>query len=100
MRYRINKIVSLLEKDNLQAVRSLYESSSKYRKAFNALVDQGVISAMYGDDHLSEFWLNTSKSAAYSLSRHDVWANRLIGFAAGVATSVIASFIIQSLSGL
>lgn len=94
MRHRMNKIIKLLEDENFTAVRDLYENNSKYKKAFNSLVDQNVIQAAYGDDHLSGFILNPGKAATYSLSRHDVWINRILGFVAGVATAIIAQLLI------
>ncbi len=37
--------------------------------------------------------MNPGKAATYSLSRHDVLVNRIIGFIAGVATTIIAQLL-------
>ena len=94
MRHRMNTIIKLLENENYAEVRNLYERNPKYKKAFNSLVDQKVIQALYSDDSLSSFFLNPGKSATYALSRHDVWINRILGFVAGVATAIIAQLLI------
>ena len=94
MRHRMNTIIKLLENENYTEVRNLYDSNSKYKKAFNSLVDQKVIQALYSDDSLSSFFLDPGKSATYALSRHDVWGNRILGFIAGVITTIITPSLI------
>lgn len=94
MRHRMNTIIKLLENENFTEVRNLYESNPKYKKAFNSLIDQKVIQALYSDDSLSSFFLDPGKSATYALSRHDVWGNRILGFIAGVITTIITPSLI------
>lgn len=101
LRYRMNKIIKLLEIDDFQALCRLYESSEKYRRAFFALARQDIIDFVYveGENRITSCCLNIGNAAVYSLSRHDVWINRLIGFIAGVLTTFIVPLIIQALTG-
>lgn len=96
---RMNKIIRLLENEDFQSVRSLIECDKRFNKAFKVLEDQGVIEVLYADGEPHYFALNDCKSASYSLSRHDVWANRIIGFIAGVATTFVCALITQLLTG-
>ena len=100
LHYRMNKIIKLLENDGFQTACRLYERSSKYRKAFLALAEQDIIDIVYDEenDRLINCGLRCGKAALYSLSRHDVWANRIVGFIAGVVTGVVAPIFIQMLS--
>lgn len=93
-RYRMNKILHLLENNDEDAVLKLI-SDRKYYKAIQSLSDTGSVK-------LVKTWGNTvvrvillDHYATYKLERTEVWFNRIIGFLAGVATSVIGAVIIQ-----
>ena len=97
-RYRINKILRLLEDNNEDAVLKLI-ADRKYYKAIQSLSDTGSVK-------LIKTWGNTivriillDHYATYTLERSDVWFNRIIGFLAGVATSVVAAVITALLLG-
>ncbi len=94
LRCRMNKIIRILEKDDSKALTDVL-SNPHYRKALQALVDEGcvkVVRDMNGTVHMA--WL-LDHYATYQLSRHDVWLNRLLGFLAGIVTSVAAHYVIE-----
>lgn len=93
-RFRMNKIVRLLEADQEEAVLEL-ASSRKYRKALLALEASGAVRLLkdFGGKILDVSLLDSY--ALYQLNRREIWINRLWGFLAGVATSVVAHAIIS-----
>ena len=93
LRYRMNKIVRLLDSGKKPEVYGLI-SSSKYRKALLALESAGCVklAKAFGGDIVGIYLLDSH--VGYQLDRRDVWMNRLWGFMAGVATSVVAHYLI------
>lgn len=92
LRYRMNKLIRMLEKDDSASLSAAIQSG-EYLKALMALEDEGCIKAVkdMGDNYI-HVWL-LDHYATYQLSRQDVWSNRLWGFLFGVATSVMTAFI-------
>ena len=94
LRYRMNKLIHILEKDDSNALTDAL-SDPQYQKALQTLADQEcvkVVRDMNGTVHMA--WL-LDHYMTYQLSRHDIWANRFIGFFAGIATSVAAHYVIE-----
>lgn len=93
LRYRMNKLLKLLETNDFDDVRDVVLSPEN-RRALDALIDAGCIEAStaWGGDVVNIRLLR--HRVGYQLSRQDIWLNRLWGFLAGVATSVVAHFII------
>ena len=92
IRYRMKKIIKLLEVDNYKAVRELIKKKS-YMTAFKALSKADIIYVLYADDQIGDFCLDEEASALYSLTRYDIWVNRIGGFIAGVVTALIPVII-------
>lgn len=93
LRYRMNKLIHLLERDDAEGVTTALRSD-KYLKALSALKDEGCIKTVKDSrGFYSQIWL-LDHYATYQLSREDVWANRIWGFVFGIATSVATAFIV------
>ena len=93
LRYRMNKLIRLLENGDLDSFNAAIKSDS-YAKALKALEDSRCIDVTraWGGDIVRVRLL--SHYAAYQLSRRDLWLNRFYGFLAGVATSLAAHNLI------
>lgn len=93
LRYRMNRIIRLLENNDSDGINAAIDSG-KYQKAIKALEDQGCIKTVKDwSGSIRNIWL-ADHYATYQLSRQDIWLNRFYGFLAGVATSVVAHCII------
>lgn len=99
IRYRMHKIIRLLESENNESVRALFTSNRNYKEAFNNLVKINVITASYGDDRLVDFILNDTEAAYYALCREDAFKNRAVGFISGIVATLIASYFVNLLIG-
>ena len=93
LRYRMNKLLKLLETNDFNDVRDEVLSPEN-RRAIDALIDAGCIEATtaWGGDIVNIRLLR--HHVGYQLSRQEIWLNRFYGFLAGVATSVVAHYII------
>ena len=99
IRYRMHKIIKLMESENNKAVRALFTSNRKYKEAFNNLVKIDVVAASYCDDEIAEFYLNETEAAYYALCREDAFKNRAVGFISGIVATLIASYFVNLLIG-
>ena len=93
LRFRMNKIIKLLEQ-NREADAIALASNSKYYKAFQALADTGAVKLVrnMGGVIVRAFLLD--HYATYQLERHEIWLNRILGFIIGICTSIVASIIL------
>lgn len=99
MRYRMHKLIRLLEKDDSAGFNAAI-SSDVYLKALRALDDEGCIKAVKDwNGTYVRVWL-LDHYATYQLSRQDVWKNRIGGFIAGVVSGVIISVVSAIITGL
>lgn len=96
IRYRMKKLINLLENNNHDDVYELIKSP-KYAKALYALSDIGCVSVVkaWGGNILSINLLE--HYATYQLERFEVWLNRVLGFTFGVVSSLIVQFLIKQL---
>lgn len=96
LRYRMNKIVRLLESGKESEIYDLI-SSSQYRKALLALESAGCVklTKAFGGDIVGIYLLDSH--VGYQLSRRDVWVNRLWGFLSGIAVTLAAGFLLNAL---
>lgn len=96
LRYRMNKIIRLLDSGKNSEVYDLI-SSSPYRKALLALESAGCVklAKAFGGDIVGIYLLDSH--VGYQLNRHDVWMNRLWGFLSGIAVTLAAEFLLNSL---
>lgn len=96
IRYRMKKLINLLENNNLDGVYKLIKSP-KYAKALSALSDMGCVSVnkAWGGNIISINLLD--HHATYQLERFEVWFNRVLGFTFGVVSSLIDQFLIKQL---
>lgn len=99
IRYRMHKIIRLLESENNESVRALLISNRKYKEAFNNLVKIDVVAASYCDDEIDDFELNETEAAYYALCREDAFKNRAVGFISGIVATLIASYFVNLLIG-
>ncbi|MBR2674317.1 MAG: hypothetical protein IKE52_02535 [Mogibacterium sp.] len=92
IRYRMNKLIRLLEKNDSEAINAAI-ASPRYVKALNELENLGCIKTVrsWGGD-IVRVWLD-NRYVSYQLSRRDVWLNRLWGFISGVAVTLAAEFL-------
>ena len=99
LRYRMNKIIKLMEQGRESDVIALV-SNAKYKKAIQALADTGSVklARTMGGVIVRVFLLD--HYATYQLERHDIWFNRILGFLFGVGTSVLAAIILGLLPEL
>ncbi len=97
IRYRMKKIIRLLEKNNDSAVYTLARFP-KYTKALAALSDIGCVKVdkAWGGDIVSITLLD--KSATYQLERYDLWINRIVSFILGVLANAATKFIVDLLT--
>ena len=99
IRYRMHKIIKLMESENNKAVRALFTSNRKYKEAFNNLSKINVISVLKANDEIAEFYLNETEAAYYALCREDAFKNRAVGFISGIVATLIASYFVNLLIG-
>lgn len=95
LRYRMQKIISLLE--NRSDVLSLLQDE-RYLKAFLALESAGYVRGFYIDSsNIPQHVLLEKKGYLYLLERSEIWINRIVGFTCGILTSVIAGHLLNIL---
>lgn len=99
LRYRMNKLIRLLERNDTEGFNSAI-SSTKYLKALKALEDEGCIGTTksWGKDIL-QVWLK-DHYVTYQLSRQDIWKNRIGGYIAGIISGITVSVITAILTGV
>lgn len=89
LRAKMNKIIRLLESDPKN--QQIY--TPRYRKALMALADNGAIELMKNWNGEIVRVILKDHYATYQLNRQEIWANRIISFILGVATTVLAAII-------
>ena len=92
LRHKMNKIIRVLERDDEKALDSILQSGS-YSKAFDALEDEGCIETLRDFNGNIHGAFLERHYATYQLQRQEIWMNRLYGFLAGIASSVLVAFI-------
>lgn len=102
IRMRIRQCISILSRSSDSGVSPdtislLY--SKKYASAMQILEDSGYISCIrsWGSHVPVSVAVKNTGFSVYKLNRHDVWMNRLWGFLAGVAFSVLADLTVRFL---
>lgn len=99
LRYRMKKLIHLLEQNNVSAVMALL-SSPKYAKALAALSNIGCVKVHKAwGGHIMDIVL-LDKYATYQLERFDLWVNRIAGFVLGVISGVLITVISAMLLGV
>lgn len=93
LHYRMNKIIKLLENNSFDAVRDTI-LDPKNEKALKALIALGCVSPFYAEDEIYDLTL-LNHSVVYGLQRADLWKNRIVSFFLGVATTVVAGFLLH-----
>lgn len=94
MRRKMNQIIKWLETDGFEVHKDQI-LSPEYSKALRALINTGCVEPIsaWGGDILALHLLD--RYATYQLERREVWLNRLYGFVAGVAVTVVAEFLLR-----
>lgn len=92
LRCKMNRIIRVLERDDKKALDTILQSGS-YSMAFDALEDEGCIKTLRDfNGGIHDAFLERHY-ATYQLERQEKWMNRLCGFLAGIASSVLVAFI-------
>lgn len=73
-----------------------FVSTDEKRATLYRLSDAGTVKLTYYDNELFSIG-KCSRGTLYLLERSEIWTNRLLGFASGVLTAVIAELIIRSI---
>lgn len=95
LRYRMNKIINLLENNSFPNVRDIVLAPEN-EKVLKVLIDLKCVQPLYawGGEIVNLKLLN--HSATYTLERRDIWLNRFYGFMAGVLTTVAGTLLIHA----
>ncbi len=100
IRHHINEVIALLEEHNGTLVNHnlVLIKDKKYQQVIPILEASGCIKVTreWGGSIIMIATTNRGFSV-YSLERHDVWVNRIIGFVSGVLVTVTADFISHAL---
>lgn len=95
LRYRMKKIISMLEKE--QNIFPLLQNK-KYLKAFKALEVNSYVQGFYVDNCDIPYHVALgTKGPIYLLERSELWMNRIAGFICGILTSVIVGYLLKLL---
>lgn len=92
MRRKMNQIISWLETDDFNAHKDEI-LSPKYSKALKCLIDTGCVRAVHGLGKDIDALELQDHYATYQLERRQLWFNRAISFATGVAVTIVSKFL-------
>ncbi len=95
VRFRMKRIIRMLEHNKYAEVRKLYNTKKRYNKAFGNLVRLKVIKALFCDDSLGEFTLDKFAVAEYEYYLEGAFLARLEGSFWGAAASVAATNLLH-----
>lgn len=79
-----------------EPLRSVMATRSQ-RRALDALVSAGCLKTFSSDNEITTIGLG-EKGSLYTLERSELWINRLVSFALGVATPLLIQFILRLFS--
>ena len=100
LRYRMKKLIKMLECEQYAEVLNLYQTNPRYRKAFNNLAYKKIILVLYGDDELSDFTFDKFAAANYEYELEGAFLARLEGFCLGVAASVASTNLLHLINAI
>lgn len=93
-RSKVDKLFYVIENDGFDAARSEILSPENI-DALNYLEDSGRVKIHYDINGDIAFVEPLSHHVTYRLERRDIWLNRLWGFLAGVAVTVVATLLLH-----
>ncbi len=100
VRFRMHRIIRMLEHEKYAKVRKLYNTKKRYQKAFRDLARLKVIKASFYDDELGDFILDNFAVAEYEYYREGAWLALLEDFVWGVAASVASANLLHLINAI